>query len=691
MASSALHPWNRDIGGESETPVHLFICRQFIREAEAAIEGVARLGHLRLHPFPARCGAPPLQEDEVARLMEGVPAAEPVIWVGGVCTARLCVPGGRCDRAAAQRPAAVYPLSQCFHLLADPDLVDDQLRAGSYLCSPGWLANWRKHLQALGLAEPAMARALFADSVRCLVLLDTEAAQQSTHAADSTPPTLLAELEAFAAHVDRPYARKPVGLGYLRLQLTQIGTQAALRQARMQATERVSEAQRQAAEAAMAMDLLGELSSATDQADVIRRMLDIFRALFAPSRLCYVPVDADSGSVVSPVSLGEQLSLADAVLTEARMFARGEAMSADTASGDGFMLRLQHGAEVLGIFVLEGFALPRYRLEYQNLALQMLGLCAMAMARAQALEGLSRSEARYRSLFTAMQEGFVVHEVRQRASSGADEYCFVDVNHAFERLAGVARDALIGRCYGQVSPMVCGVYLERCAEAARTGHPVHFETELAAQGKVLDVYAYCPMPGFFAVVLADITLRREAEARVHHLAHHDPLTDLPNRTLLGQRATIALAQMTEQQQSLALLFCDLDRFKEINDRLGHAAGDRLLREVARRFRSVVRKADTVSRFGGDEFVVLLPQTNRASAYAVGQKLLASMARPVELEGELLTVSLSIGISLYPEHGSAFEELSRAADVALYAAKRGGRARVHLYEDDIEADLVGEPR
>jgi diguanylate cyclase (GGDEF)-like protein len=239
--------------------------------------------------------------------------------------------------------------------------------------------------------------------------------------------------------------------------------------------------------------------------------------------------------------------------------------------------------------------------------------------------------------------------------------------------------------------MVCGVYLERCAEAARTGHPVHFETELAAQGKVLDVYAYCPMPGFFAVVLADITLRREAEVRVHHLAHHDPLTDLPNRTLLGQRATIALAQMTEQQQSLALLFCDLDRFKDINDRLGHAAGDRLLREVARRLRSVVRKADTVSRFGGDEFVVLLPQTNRASAYAVGEKLLASMARPVELEGELLTVSLSIGISLYPEHGSAFEDLSRAADVALYAAKRGGRARVHLYEDDIEADLVGEPR
>jgi diguanylate cyclase (GGDEF)-like protein len=340
--------------------------------------------------------------------------------------------------------------------------------------------------------------------------------------------------------------------------------------------------------------------------------------------------------------------------------------------------------------VLEGFALPQYRLEYQNLALQMLGLCAMAMARAQALEGLSQSEARYRSLFTAMQEGFVVHEVRQRASGGA-EYCFIDANHAFERLSGVARDALIGRCYGQVSPMVCEVYLERCAEAARSGRPVHFEAELAAQGKVLDVYAYCPMPGFFAVVLADITLRREAEARVQHLAHHDPLTDLPNRTLLGQRATIALAQMVEQRQSLALLFCDLDRFKDINDRLGHAAGDRLLREVAHRFQSVVRQTDTVSRFGGDEFVVLLPQTNQASAHAVAEKLLATMASPVELEGESLTISLSIGISLYPEHGSEFEDLSRAADVALYAAKRGGRARTRVYEEGIEAELVSEPK
>lgn len=572
----------------------------------------------------------------------------------------------------------MYPLAQCFYLLADSDEVDQELRAGSYLCSRGWLSDWRRHLRVLGLDDPAMARDLFADSVQRVLLLDT-----------GEEPSLLGELEAFAAHVDRPFARKPIGLGYLRLQLTNISARAELHQLRAQTFGKVADAQRKAADAAMAMDLLGQLSNAKDQHDVVERMLDIFRALFAPKRLFYVRLDVDAGSDKETIGLSDQIPLSDDELRRACEFGQGAAVTADTASAAGFMLKLQHDQVPLGVFVLDELALPAYRLEYQNLALQMLGLCALAMERAEALAKLSRSEARYRNLFSAMQEGFVVHEVRESADGLGVEYCFLDVNPAFERLAGVERDRLVGHCLSQVAPAICEVYLERCAELVRSGQPVHFEVESESLGKAFDVYAYRPMPGSFAVILADISARREAEAHVRYLAHYDSLSGLPNRALLEQRAAVALDKMAEQKQPLALLFCDLDRFKPINDQYGHAAGDGVLKEAARRFCMAVRQTDTVSRLGGDEFVLLLPRAGRSSALGVAHKLLEVMAEPMAIEGESLSIGLSIGISLYPAHGADFEGLSRLADIALYAAKRQGRGCARVYESGMAADLVRE--
>ena len=166
--------------------------------------------------------------------------------------------------------------------------------------------------------------------------------------------------------------------------------------------------------------------------------------------------------------------------------------------------------------------------------------------------------------------------------------------------------------------------------------------------------------------------RERAEQRSERLACYDALTGLPNRALLAQRATLALALAARQGESLAVLLLDLDRFKEINDSLGHVAGDTLLVETAQRLRDLIRETDTASRQGGDEFVLLLPETDLDGARRVADKLLVAFRQPFVIANHRLRVTLSVGIALYPADGANFGELLQNADTALYRAKQDGR-------------------
>jgi len=181
-------------------------------------------------------------------------------------------------------------------------------------------------------------------------------------------------------------------------------------------------------------------------------------------------------------------------------------------------------------------------------------------------------------------------------------------------------------------------------------------------------------------VLRDVTEAVAMAERMSHLAQYDALTDLPNRVLLQDRANLAIAQARREGKSLAVMYLDLDGFKEVNDRLGHDVGDALLVQFAQRLQAAVRASDTVCRQGGDEFVVLLPGLDGAeSACGVARKILASCDEPFDLAGHPLHVGLSGGIALFPQHGDTFDFLSRHADSAMYAAKRGGRMRFMLYQ------------
>jgi diguanylate cyclase (GGDEF)-like protein len=183
---------------------------------------------------------------------------------------------------------------------------------------------------------------------------------------------------------------------------------------------------------------------------------------------------------------------------------------------------------------------------------------------------------------------------------------------------------------------------------------------------------------FVSIQVAAAIERKQTETWLQYVARHDQLTDLPNRELFNDRLRTSLARARREQARMAVLYLDLDKFKQVNDSFGHDTGDLLLCEAASRINSCVRESDTVARVGGDEFVLLLNSIKAPEhAAAVAEKIRQSLDRPFELAGRLLSVSASIGIAIYPEHGEEDRQLMRHADDAMYAAKRLGGNRLMI--------------
>ena len=192
----------------------------------------------------------------------------------------------------------------------------------------------------------------------------------------------------------------------------------------------------------------------------------------------------------------------------------------------------------------------------------------------------------------------------------------------------------------------------------------------------------------FVAVFSDITRRKNSEQQIRKLAYHDPLTQLPNRSLLVDRLSQHIASSKRDQQQSALLFIDLDRFKTVNDTLGHEYGDELLQHVALRLKACVRESDTVARFGGDEFVILLSFIHGAKDAAhVADSILEQLSRSFRLAGREIYIGASIGITLHPTDADNTDGLLRNADLAMYRAKEAGRNCYQFFTCSLQEDAV----
>ena len=298
-----------------------------------------------------------------------------------------------------------------------------------------------------------------------------------------------------------------------------------------------------------------------------------------------------------------------------------------------------------------------------------------------ARRAVAASEARYRTLFESIDEGFCIIEVLVDEAQRPTDGRFVEVNPAFEHQTGVAN--ALGRTVRELVPTVAPTWLDTLAGVALTGEPLRRTQRAPALGRWFDVFTFRvgePHERKVALLFTDVTERlraeealRASEAQLRHRAHHDALTGLPNRAVLEDRMAVALAAAERHRRVMAVLFIDLDGFKDVNDRLGHADGDVALAAVARRLQASVRAEDTLVRLHGDEFVVLLPElSSPLDASLVARSLLAAVAEPIEVAGHELVLSASIGIAVYPDDARDVSSLLRAADAAMYRVKLAGR-------------------
>ncbi len=287
-------------------------------------------------------------------------------------------------------------------------------------------------------------------------------------------------------------------------------------------------------------------------------------------------------------------------------------------------------------------------------------------------------------VFEQSGEGFLITDANRN---------IIMVNHAFTVITGYSEAEALGNIprFLYVGRQDTDFYQAIWDSINTQGH---WQGELLDRRKDGNVY-----PRWFSIsrvldvqgnvtnyigIFSDISQHKQDEAHIQRLAHFDALTELPNRILLNDRIGIALSSAQRNRTSLAVLFVDLDHFKNVNDTLGHRIGDALLIEVAKRLKSVVRDEDTVSRLGGDEFIFVLPGTDAAGAAHVAEKLLEVIPQQYQIEQHELVITPSIGIAIYPNDGEDFDTLSKCADVAMYRAKRDGRNNYRFFTAEMQA-------
>jgi diguanylate cyclase (GGDEF)-like protein/PAS domain S-box-containing protein len=295
----------------------------------------------------------------------------------------------------------------------------------------------------------------------------------------------------------------------------------------------------------------------------------------------------------------------------------------------------------------------------------------------EAQRALRESEERFRLISTSAMDAIII-------IGPAEEITYW--NPAAERIFGYQADEALGQnLHHLIAP-------PRHHDASRRGfEQFRMSGEGALIGKTLEITALRKNGEEFPIELSisavmikgqwhalgmirDISERKKAEEKIRQLAYYDALTNLPNRRLLLDRLNHSLVQAKRYQRAVAVMFLDLDRFKLINDTLGHDVGDELLKEVATRLNACVRSGDTVSRQGGDEFVIVLAEVARPpDAALVAEKIIGTLAQPISVKGHELQITTSIGIAIFPVNGTDdAQELMKKADAAMYEAKEGGR-------------------
>ena len=352
-------------------------------------------------------------------------------------------------------------------------------------------------------------------------------------------------------------------------------------------------------------------------------------------------------------------------------------------------LPLHRGGKIVGNFTLYADTINAFDKEAQNLLIEMAQNVSFA------LDNFDREKARQKAEEELRLAANVFEQSKEAICITDADHNILMINRAFTEITGYTRKNLLGKHSWDFLHDDIRHYLHQTMVPA-------LEESGFWQGEIWNrqanredllsinvkrVYDDENRHTHSIIMFTDATENKKTKDQVNWLSHFDSLTGLPNRTLLEDRCQHAISIAVADNEPLALMFIDLDHFKNINDTIGHRAGDQLLEELARRMEHVTREQDTLSRLGGDDFVFVLPGTNSETAAHMAEWVLAAIEQPIQIQGHEVNISCSIGIAMYPHDGKDFDSLIQCADMAMFQSKEAGRNTFRFFTPGIQERLV----
>jgi diguanylate cyclase (GGDEF)-like protein len=683
--------------------LRIMLCEHFEKEV-IAVKPFLEAAEIYIGLYHSLCDHPQRSLNVIEKILKKVSDDEDMIFIGG------CFLHGKNPLFEQKKNIKYQILNQCFQLFINLEFVDFLIEKGAYLMTPGWLSTWQKQFERWGFNQ-STAQSFFQEFTRKLILLDTGVDQEAEN-----------NIRALSDYLNIPFEALPVGLSCFQNYLATIISDWRLEKSTKRVTDIQKQSKRLAADYAMALDLVTELSQIMNEEQASEKIITIFETLFAPGRILYIPVNGKKLGYIH--SRPENNSYSTDQYLEFILNNDQEYFWTD--DGQDFYIRFSCKKETMGILIMEGVIYPERRHEYITLTSIIARVCGLAIANSRTFQLLQNTETQLRkerdfsstlrqavyALTSTLELKQVLDQLliylRKVIPYDSASIFLVEEN---ELLVVTGKgyldaDSIIGRRISMDESLFS--YLQDTEKPlviddvstdplykkwgennlihGWMGIPMHVRNKLIGYLSI-DSFAIgdfteedANLAQVFAneaaVAIDNVRLFEEAQ----YLAISDPLTGLHNRRHFYKLAEGEFKRSLRYQRELSAIMFDIDHFKQVNDRYGHAVGDQVLTAIAQNCKKGIRSADIAGRYGGEEFVILLPETNLTKARQFAERLRKKLGNViVESEKGPVSVTISMGVAALEFSCTSLNELLNRADHALYEAKNTGRNKTCVWE------------